>query len=258
MAKPELFYEDDSCVVMYKPSGIPSAPAVPVPEGISAGIGTDCGVTLVDYYLSVCPEGRMIHGYRSCDYGLMHRLDTDTSGLLLFARNQKAFDFFSCEQKNLRILKEYQACCTDSTSVLLLPPLEHKKLPYSIESQFRPFGLGRKAVRPVLPGQRKWKDGAPVYKTDVLSISSVDSEDPRLLDGGTYNVRCRLRRGFRHQVRCHLAFSGLPIYSDALYNPEGKQKDYALQLLACALEFRDPVSLLPIRLSLPKPDKMIL
>lgn len=257
MANPELFYEDDSCVVLYKPSGIPSAPATFALKDSLTGTGTDRGFTLVDFYLSVCPGGRLVHGYRPCDYGLMHRLDTDTSGLLLCAKNQKAFDFFSREQHELRIVKEYQAYCSESGDIRLLPPLESNEVPCRVESQFRPFGPGRKSVRPVLPGQRNWKDESPVYRTDVLSILRLDFSDPRVSGGSTYSVHCRLTRGFRHQVRCHLAFSGLPILSDSLYNPDGALPDRPLQLLACALEFRDPLTLQPIRLLLPIPDRMI-
>ena len=75
-------------------------------------------------------------------------------------------------------------------------------------------------------------------------------------------VRCRLSRGYRHQVRAHLAALGLPIAGDPLYAPQGAEAQpesaqVGLQLYAVSLEFPDPENPRQnICVALPPPDKM--
>jgi 23S rRNA pseudouridine1911/1915/1917 synthase len=112
-----------------------------------------------------------------------------------------------------------------------------------IESYFRPYGPGKKLVRPVINDGKKHKeiamDKGGFYKTEITGI-----------DGNVFTMR--IRRGFRHQIRCHLCWIGFPILNDPLYNQMYNQVsvnnqsptklDQNLVLRAHALFFTDPSS----------------
>ncbi|MCL2800612.1 MAG: pseudouridine synthase [Treponema sp.] len=168
-------------------------------------------------------------------FDIMHRLDYETHGLVLFARNEKSFNFFKELQDNGEFIKGYSAVCSN------FDKLPIPELPHTIQSYFRSYGPGRKIVRPVteIPENNKRrkeiaKDKGGFYKTEIIDINN--------------NVfTLQLKRGFRHQIRCHLCWIGFPILNDPLYpqtetavNEESGQK--ALALKAHALYFADPVS----------------
>ncbi len=164
---------------------------------------------------------------------------------MLVARTQGALDFFETQQEKGLLVKEYQAGCTKTVSGAGLegfppaPELRDFRLPFGIQSAFRPYGVGRRSVRPVpletglSPKQKKetaWDRGGP-YTTEVLEL--------REETGNRYTLRLRLLRGFRHQIRCHLSWIGFPILSDPLYGglTYGPGK---LALRADFLSFTDP------------------
>ena len=80
---------------------------------------------------------------------------------------------------------------------------------FVIESFFRPFGPGRKLVRPVIEDGKKHKETAKdrdgFYRTEVIKKNDND-------------FTLRIKRGFRHQIRCHLCWIGFPIVNDPLYS----------------------------------------
>ena len=149
-----------------------------------------------------------------------------------------------------------------------------------MESQFRNFGPGAKMVAPVFPGSRQYKKDGRLYTTVIEALEelplpveelrlSVDIPPPSPVDVSAstsplIRVRCRLSRGYRHQVRAHLASIGLPIVGDPLYAPQkaetvrgAENRGVSLQLYAVSLEFPDPENPRQnIRVALPPPDKM--
>jgi 23S rRNA pseudouridine1911/1915/1917 synthase len=186
----------------------------------------------------------------------MHRLDFDTHGLVLFAKNLKSFEFFKELQDKGGFVKEYSAICVSSvpnetivpgassvpmtSSVPGFPPppvlaahAPSSENPLIIESFFRPYGPGRKLVRPVIEEGKKSreiaKDNGGFYRTEITGIN-----------GNIFSLR--LKRGFRHQIRCHLCWSGFPIKNDPLY-PQPMESDSSvppMSLRACSLFFTDP------------------
>jgi 23S rRNA pseudouridine1911/1915/1917 synthase len=173
---------------------------------------------------------------------LMHRLDFDTHGLVLLAKNAKSFEFFKELQDKGGFIKEYSAICVPVTDAVVAPGFPPPPVlaahdpspeePLVIKSFFRPFGPGRKLVRPVIDeGKKKHeiaKDGGAFYRTEIISINN-----------NVFTVR--LKRGFRHQIRCHLCWAGRPILNDPLYpqpREGGPVPDMALR--ASALFFPDP------------------
>ncbi len=238
---PEVVFEGDGYIVVRKPHGLPSAPLRegPLVEGQQE--------TALSMVLELYPEGRRVSGAafgrKSVEAGLVHRLDTDTEGLILVALEQDTYDYFFDIQKKGFFLKEYYAVCTPgvppppgfpAASGTHLPALSAGSF---IESRFRAYGPKGREVRPVpapLPGMElppgKASRTAPgIYRTDILSVS---------FQGERIAVTCRLSRGFRHQIRCHLSWIGNPIQGDRLYNREHTAGP--LRLHACALVFPDP------------------
>ena len=219
-------------------------------------------------------RGAQVRGKKAIEAGLLHRLDTDTRGLVLFAKDQAVYDFLAARQEAGQIIKTYCAFvepCRPDAAVHRIA---------AVESQFRNFGPGAKMVAPVFPGSRQYKKDGRLYTTVIEALEelplpveelrlSVDIPPPSPVDVSAstsplIRVRCRLSRGYRHQVRAHLASIGLPIVGDPLYAPQkaetvrgAENRGVGLQLYAVKLEFPDPENPRQnICVALPPPDKM--
>jgi 23S rRNA pseudouridine1911/1915/1917 synthase len=223
---PSIIEETSDFAVVFKPPRMHSAP-----------LAKKEGGTLLDWFTA---RERVLS---PCQANLMHRLDFDTHGLVLFAKNLKSFEFFKELQDKGGFVKEYSAVCAvvhNESSVPGFPPppalaahAPSPENPLIIESFFRPFGPGRKLVRPVIEEGKKSreiaKDNGGFYRTEITGIN-----------GDIFSLR--LKRGFRHQIRCHLCWAGFPIKNDPLY-PQPLEIDNsvpALSLRANALFFTDP------------------
>jgi 23S rRNA pseudouridine1911/1915/1917 synthase len=188
-------------LVAYKP---PRMHSVPLKK---QGERDNRDETLLDWCSRLYPEVLEVRGRNPWEGGILHRLDYETEGLVLFARTQAAMDSLLAQQQEGRFSKEYGALSAGAGTALPgFPPapsmLSAKSAdPIVIETGFRPYGPGRKTVRPVV------HEGNP-YRTEVLSMESR----------GDYTLfRARIQRGFRHQIRCHLAWLGYPLVNDLLY-----------------------------------------
>ena len=218
-------------------------------------------------------EGQVC-GKKAIEAGLLHRLDTDTRGVVLFAKDQAVYDFLAARQEAGQIIKTYCAFVEPC-----LPGAAVNRIA-AVESQFRNFGPGAKMVAPVFPGSRQYKKDGRLYTTVIEALEelplpveelrlSVDIPPPSPVDVSAstpplIRVRCRLSRGYRHQVRAHLASIGLPIVGDPLYAPQkaeavhgAENRGVGLQLYAVKLEFPDSENPRQnICVALPPPDKM--
>ena len=250
----EVIFENEAYAVLYKPRGMPTAPLTEDEEG-----------TLLSWFLKNCPEAASVKGKKDIEAGLVHRLDTATSGLVLIAKNQESYDALNLMQVNNLIKKTYIAFTDVDNEANLNADFSAASLPYRISSQFRSYGPKGKMVLPVFYGMRDFCSTGKMYTTNIIDINDTDDSMPR--------VTCTLTQGFRHQVRAHLASIGLPIYGDPLYNekfkdfPQEKIEDhsYPLQLYAVGLSFPEPKKDFKLEDSkeyvsflLQPPDKMIL
>lgn len=202
--------------VIYKPSGLASAPLF---EGDESALSK-----AMEFF----PEIKYVAGKKSIEYGLLHRIDTETSGLLLIASTQESYDFLCKEQKNGRFIKYYRAQVELNKNETQDCNFEKE---FTVVSAFRPFGPKGRMVKPVFENSSaadRKKCGNKIYSTDIKIKKNI--------------AVCRISEGYRHQVRAHLAYSGYPICGDKLYNPNAKP-DEKMQFEAFRFEFTDPKSL---------------
>lgn len=234
MSEPAIFAETAGWAVLVKPHDMPSAPLV-------AGEND----SLLEWFLQLRPEARSVRGKKPVECGLLHRLDTGTEGLVLVAKTQGTYDSLYRSQKDGLIVKTYRAICSRPSPGAL--PF-NGKYPARIESRFRAYGPGRKEVRPLFPGTRCYAEAGEDYSTVIEDVEPMPGSDDLA-------IRCVLVRGYRHQIRAHLAYEGFPILGDRLYNPAWKERDGPLQLSAIGLSFPDPLTGKRAVFSLPLPDR---
>lgn len=134
-------YECDDFLIAFKPHGIPTL-----------SVKKSDKVTLLDLLKDKTPELKNFSDDLNC--GVLHRLDNCTEGLVLVAKNKKTYDFFLKQQIEDKIEKKYIAYCSFFNINLdgfpkIKPVLNLSTKNYEISSFFRPFGIGRKSVRPV-------------------------------------------------------------------------------------------------------------
>ena len=207
-----IVFENQDLVIANKPSNIPSAP-----------LKSSTGPSFLKEVATLYPEIMSVKGFNEWEGGLLHRLDTPTSGLVLFARNQRAFDALYAQQKKDLIIKQYRAIYTRTIHLEGFPtypfssPVDE---PVLIHSSFRPYGKKGSAVRPLLTGTKD----LPVYCTDIVPEKEG-------------SVICTIRRGFRHQIRCHMAWAGYPLVGDTLYGGEVSEN---FGLSAIGISFINP------------------
>ena len=184
------------------------------------------------------PQLLKVQGKKAVEHGLLHRLDTATSGLMIIAATQECYDFLQEEQKQGRIIKTYTAECNLQTAFpeqkIAVPELV-EGASFTIQSYFRAYGPGRKEVRPVTLQSNKAAlqkvEKQVLYTTEVL-IKEISHEKNTAL------VECTITKGYRHQIRCHLAWYGLPIINDLVYNPLAKNKKSTEEMHFCATKIQ--------------------
>ncbi|MDX9959400.1 MAG: RNA pseudouridine synthase [Spirochaetia bacterium] len=253
----------------------PQGLAVVKPAGMHSAPGTHAeGSSLAEWVFQRYPDAAGLKGRNTGEGGLLHRLDRDTEGLVLFALTEGFFAGMMEQAAAGNFIKSYLALAVpgcgglDGSRPLLSTPcgvderlwtdaLRRQDLARlaamlsctKIESRFRPYGPGSKRVACSSPAgsssMKSWTRDS--YLTSIQG--SQPCEDGLLVD-------VRLTRGFRHQVRAHLAWVGLSLRGDRLYG-EGEDKldqgfpDDGLRLLAYAVDFTDPASGESVRISLP-------
>lgn len=225
--------EESPFLVVFKPAGLPSAPLAEGDESI------------LTEAISLFPEIALVHGKKEVEHGLVHRIDTETAGLVLIATTQESYDSLIQSQKEGCFEKWYRAEVDriPECSELLggFPPVP--KDFNAVQSSFRPFGQKGREVRPVTESAGRAalkKAGSVIYTTEI----SFESENTAL---------CHITAGFRHQVRCHLAWCGFPVKGDKVYNPNEKfSKDncrpdsHDMKFTACKISFPHPLTQNPL------------
>lgn len=211
-----IIYEDSDIIVLNKPVGMVVHPAAGHPGG-----------TLVNALLAHCPDLSGIGGVNRP--GIIHRLDKDTSGLLVIAKNDLAHHALSQQMKNRSIKRRYLALVRGWVT-----------LPQGTIAE--PIGRhprDRKRMAVVSKGGR-----AAVSYYQVLEYFS-----------GWTLLEVALETGRTHQIRVHMAHLGHPVAGDPVYG--GKQNPLGLAgqaLHAYELSFQHPRTGVQLDFSAPLPE----
>jgi 23S rRNA pseudouridine1911/1915/1917 synthase len=220
MAQPQdiplnIVYEDDDLIVVDKPAGLVVHPAAGNPDG-----------TLVNALLHHC-KGRLSGIGGVARPGIVHRIDKDTSGLLVVAKSDAAHEGLARQFGEHTVERAYLAVVSG------------RPVPLSgtVEGRIGRADANRKKMAVLPPDSNRGKRAATHYKT------------LKLLDNCAL-VECRLETGRTHQVRVHMASIGHALLGDPLYGrpnaklrPILKELDFNRQALhAAILGFRHPVS----------------
>ncbi len=176
----DIAYEDDDLMVINKPKGMVVHPAPGNPDG-----------TVVNAVLYHCGESLSGIGgaFRP---GIVHRIDKDTSGLLIIAKNDRAHLFLSEQLKDHTLSRTYEAVVIGAL----------KEDTGTVDAPLGRSPKDRKKMAIVPDGRR------------AVTHYEVIARYP-----GFTHVRCRLETGRTHQIRVHMASLGHPIAGDTVYGP---------------------------------------
>lgn len=217
----DILFEDDSLLVINKPAGLVVHPA----PGHAAG-------TLVNAVLHHCPALSGIGGEQRP--GIVHRLDQDTSGVMLVAKTEKALVSLASQFKHREISKEYLA--------IVFGCIKPDK--GMIETLIGRHLADRKKMA---VSSKKGRQAITRYETlETLGEFSL--------------VRLKPETGRTHQVRVHLAHWQHPVVGDKLYGrrsarelPAGVERQ---MLHAHKIGFRHPIAGQRMEFSAPLPEDM--
>ena len=198
----DIVYEDGDVLVINKPKGMVVHPAPGNPDG-----------TVVNAVLYHC--GSSLSGIGGAFRpGIVHRIDKDTSGLLIVAKNDRAHLCLSAQLKDHTLARTYEA--------VVIGTLKEDR--GTVDAPLDRSPKDRKKMA-VVPGGRR-----AVTHYEVLARYP-----------GYTHVRCRLETGRTHQIRVHMANLGHPIAGDTVYGPARQKYDLQGQCLhARELTFLHP------------------
>ena len=182
--KIEIIYKDENVLVIDKPSGIVVCPEESIREK-----------TLIDLLLEKYPD--LKNAGKAPRHGIVHRLDKDTSGILLVAKNDKSLIFLQKQFKDKRVEKGYTA--------LVVGNIKSEK--GTIKTLIGRAPKNRKKQKVYLatePGSKGKREAITGYKV------RKKFKDYTLLE-------VFLKTGRRHQIRCHFSYLGHPITGDKKY-----------------------------------------
>jgi len=186
--KLKIIYKDNNVLVIDKPYGIavhPKETQKPRDE-----------ITVLDILVKGFPGIKKIKGLRP---GIVHRLDKDTSGVLIVALNTNTFEFLKKEFKERRVTKVYQA--------LLFGKLEPKEGVIDAHVGRNPKNRSKMTVVPESEG----KDALTSYK--VVKYFHFGRDVYTL-------ILAYPKTGRTHQIRVHFSSIGHPLVGDTLYGPQ--------------------------------------
>lgn len=213
----DVVFEDEDVIVVNKPRGMVVHPAPGHPNG-----------TLVNALLFHCGDSLSGIGGEKRP-GIVHRIDKDTSGLIIAAKNDRAHLALSAQLADRSLSRIYEAVARGS---------------FRDDSGTVNAPIGRH------PTDRK-----RMAVTDKNSRSAVTHWEVIARYNGYTHIRCRLETGRTHQIRVHMASIGHPLLGDGVYGAKCPDKGLSGQCLhAGELKFIHPKSGECIHLTAPLPD----
>ena len=199
----DIVYEDADVIVVNKPAGLVVHPAPGHPDG-----------TLVNALLYHCGDSLSGVG-GALRPGIVHRIDRDTSGLIIAAKNDAAHQALSAQLQDHSLARTYEAVVVGN--------------------------LREDAGTVDAPIGRHHTDRKKMAVTDRGGKRAVTHWETLERFPGYTHVRCRLETGRTHQIRVHMAYIGHPLCGDTVYGAKKPVPGLAGQCLhAVGLRFIHP------------------
>ena len=213
----DVVYEDDDVIVVNKPTGLVVHPAPGHPDG-----------TLVNALLHHC-AGSLSGIGGQLRPGIVHRIDRDTSGLIIAAKNDAAHLALSAQLKDHSLSRTYECLVTGNM----------KQDSGTVDAPIGRSSADRKKMAVVPTGRR------------AVTHWEVVARYP-----GVTHLRYRLETGRTHQIRVHMAYIGHPILGDTVYGAKKPVPGLTGQCLhATGLQFLHPSTGEKITLTCPLPEE---
>ena len=213
----DVVYEDADVIVVNKPSGMVVHPAPGHPDG-----------TLVNALLYHC-AGTLSGIGGALRPGIVHRIDLDTSGLIIAAKNDAAHQYLSAQLADHTLARTYEC--------IVVGALREDR--GTVDAPIARHPTDRKRMAVVAGGR------------EAVTHWEVIARYP-----GYTHVRCRLETGRTHQIRVHMAYIGHPILGDTVYGAKKEVPGLTGQCLhAVGLRFLHPRTHEVVELSCPLPDE---
>lgn len=213
----DVAYEDADVIVVNKPVGLVVHPAAGHPDG-----------TLVNALLYHCGESLSgING--ALRPGIVHRIDRDTSGLIIAAKNDAAHLALAAQLADHTLARTYECLAVGN----------FRQDSGTVDAPIGRSRSDRKKMAVVAEGR------PAVTHWEVLARYP-----------GVTHLRCRLETGRTHQIRVHLAYIGHPILGDTVYGNRKPVPGLTGQCLhATGLRFLHPRTGRPVELTCPRPEE---
>ena len=213
----DVVYEDADVIVVNKPSGMVVHPAPGHPDG-----------TLVNALLYHC-AGTLSGIGGALRPGIVHRIDRDTSGLIIAAKNDAAHPYLSAQLADHTLARTYEC--------IVVGALREDR--GTVDAPIARHPTDRKRMAVVAGGR------------EAVTHWEVIARYP-----GYTHVRCRLETGRTHQIRVHMAYIGHPILGDTVYGAKKEVPGLTGQCLhAVGLRFLHPRTHEVMDLSCPLPEE---
>ncbi len=199
----DVVYEDHDVIVVNKPSGMIVHPSA----GIYSG-------TLVNALLYHCDDLSSINGVNRP--GIVHRIDKETSGLLMVAKNDKAHRSLSAQLEEHSVIRRYVA-------------LVHGVIPHNKGRIVAPIGRDSDDRQKMAVTDKNAKEA-------ITNFTVLERFDDMTL------IECRLETGRTHQIRVHMQYIGYPVYGDPKYGRRSDDTSHGQYLHAKILGFKHPTT----------------
>ena len=215
----EVVYEDADVIVVNKPVGMVVHPAPGHPDG-----------TLVNALLHHC-AGSLSGIGGQLRPGIVHRIDRDTSGLIIAAKNDAAHACLAAQLADHTLARTYECLAVGN----------FKEDSGTVDAPIGRHRTDRKKMAVVPDGRRA------VTHWEVIARYQ-----------GVTHLRCRLETGRTHQIRVHLAYIGHPILGDTVYGAKKPVPGLTGQCLhAVGLRFIHPRTGEMVELHCPLPEEFL-